>query len=72
MEFYKCGYSCVFFSLKTKLYETQASELSNVALLHDYSFFIITYINNVTIACYLKRKNMFLNFTKRILIEGTE
>ena len=33
----------VFFSVyKTKLYETQASELSIVALLHDYSFFIIT------------------------------
>ena len=26
----------------TKLYETQASELRIVALLHDYSFFIIT------------------------------
>ena len=26
----------------TKLYETEASELSIVALLHDYSFFIIT------------------------------
>ena len=25
----------------TKLYETQASELSIVALLHDYNFFII-------------------------------
>ena len=25
----------------TKLYETQASELSIVVLLHDYSFFII-------------------------------
>ena len=33
----------VYFSLSmTKLYETQASELSIVALLHDYSFFIIT------------------------------
>ena len=33
----------VFFSVyMTKLYETQASELSIVALLHDYSFFIIT------------------------------
>ena len=32
-----------FFSVDvTKLYETQASELSIVALLHDYSFFIIT------------------------------
>ena len=32
-----------FFSVYvTKLYETQASELSIVALLHDYSFFIIT------------------------------
>ena len=27
---------------ETKLYETQASELSIVALLHDYSLFIIT------------------------------
>ena len=35
MEFYKCGYSM------TKLYETQAFELSIVALLHDYRFFII-------------------------------
>ena len=26
----------------TKLYKKQASELSIVALLHDYSFFIIT------------------------------
>ena len=26
----------------TKLYETQASELSIVALLHDYNFFKIT------------------------------
>ena len=26
----------------TELYETQASELSIVALLHDYRFFIIT------------------------------
>ena len=43
MEFYKCGFSCVFFSVyMTKLYETQASELSIVALLHDYRFFIIT------------------------------
>ena len=33
----------VFFSVfMTKLYETQESELSIVALLHDYSFFIIT------------------------------
>ena len=33
----------LFFSVyMTKLYETQASELSIVALLHDYSFFIIT------------------------------
>ena len=33
----------VFFSVyMSKLYETQASELSTVALLHDYSFFIIT------------------------------
>ena len=32
-----------FFSVyMTKLYETQASELSIVALLHDNSFFIIT------------------------------
>ena len=37
------GLSCVFFSVyMTKLYETQASEQSIVALLHDYSFFIIT------------------------------
>ena len=36
-------YSCGFFSVyMTKLFETQASELSIVALLHDYSFFIIT------------------------------
>ena len=34
---------CVFFSVyMTKLHETQASELSIVALLHDYSFFLIT------------------------------
>ena len=34
---------CFFFSVcMPKLYETQASELSIVALLHDYSFFIIT------------------------------
>ena len=33
----------VFFSVyMTKLYEAQTSELSIVALLHDYSFFIIT------------------------------
>ena len=33
----------VFFSVyTTKMYETEASELSIVALLHDYSFFIIT------------------------------
>ena len=32
----------VYFSVyMTMLYETQASELSIVALLHDYSFFII-------------------------------
>ena len=32
-----------FFSVyMTKLYETQGSELSIVALLHDYSLFIIT------------------------------
>ena len=32
-----------FFSVyMTKVYETQASELTIVALLHDYSFFIIT------------------------------
>ena len=32
-----------FFSVyMPKLYETQAFELSIVALLHDYSFFIIT------------------------------
>ena len=30
----------------TKLYELQASELSIVALLHDYSFFIITVMYN--------------------------
>ena len=33
----------VFFSVyMTKLYETQVSERSIVALLHDYSFFLIT------------------------------
>ena len=33
----------VFFSVyMTKLYETQAAELSIVALLYDYSFFTIT------------------------------
>ena len=33
----------VFFSVDmTKLFETQVSELSIVALVHDYSFFIIT------------------------------
>ena len=32
----------VFSVYMTKLYETQASELSIVALLHNYSFFIIT------------------------------
>ena len=33
----------VFFSVyMTKWYEAQASELGIVALLHDYSFFIIT------------------------------
>ena len=44
MEFYKCGYSCGFFFsfYMTKLYETQAPELSIVVLLHDYSFFVIT------------------------------
>ena len=37
----------VFFSVyKPKLYETQASELSIVALLHDYSSFIITIYGN--------------------------
>ena len=38
MEFYKCGYSCVFSVYMTKLYETQASELSIVILLHDNRF----------------------------------
>ena len=33
---------CFFPVYMTKLYETQASELSIVALLHDYSFFMIT------------------------------
>ena len=33
---------CFFSVYMPKLYETQASELSIVALLHDYSFFIIT------------------------------
>ena len=33
---------CFFSVYMTKLYETQASGLSIVALLHDYSFFIIT------------------------------
>ena len=33
---------CLFLVYMTKLYETQASELSIVALLHDHSFFIIT------------------------------
>ena len=33
---------CFFSVYMTKLYETQASELSIVALLYDYSFFIIT------------------------------
>ena len=33
---------CFFSVYMTMLYETQASELSIVALLHDYSFFIIT------------------------------
>ena len=43
MEFYKSGLSCVFLLVYiTKLCEKQASELSTVALLHDYSFFIIT------------------------------
>ena len=31
-----------FLLYMTKLYETQASELSIVALLHDYGFFKIT------------------------------
>ena len=33
---------CFFSVYMPKLYETQASELSIVALLHDYSFFKIT------------------------------
>ena len=33
---------CFFSVYMTKLYETEASELSIEALLHDYSFFIIT------------------------------
>ena len=33
---------CFFSVYMIKLYETQASEVSIVALLHDYSFFIIT------------------------------
>ena len=33
---------CFFSVYMTKLYETQVSELSIVALLHNYSFFIIT------------------------------
>ena len=33
---------CFFSVYIAMLYETQASELSIVALLHDYSFFIIT------------------------------
>ena len=33
---------CFFPVYMPKLYETQASELSIVALLHDYSFFKIT------------------------------
>ena len=53
MEFYKCGYFCWFFSVHmTKLYQTQASERSIVALLHDYSFFIINY--NIIIANLIK------------------
>ena len=43
MESYKCSYSSGVFSVyMTKFYETQASELRIMALLHDYSFFIIT------------------------------
>ena len=37
VPFYKCGFSCVFFSIYDKV-----SEVSIVALLHNYSFFIIT------------------------------
>ena len=33
---------CFWSVYMTKLYETQASELSIVALLHDYRIFIIT------------------------------
>ena len=33
---------CFFSVYTTKSYETQAAELSIEALLHDYSFFIIT------------------------------
>ena len=33
---------CFFPVYMTKLYVTQVSELSMVALLHDYRFFIIT------------------------------
>ena len=43
-----------FFSVyMTKLYETQASELSIVALLHDYSFFYIN-IYSIIIANLIK------------------
>ena len=38
-----CLFLWVFFSVyMPKLYETQALEQNIVALLHDYSFFIIT------------------------------
>ena len=53
MEFYKCGYSFLFFLVyTTKLYETQASELSIVALLHDkllynYNVIIANFINHL-------------------------
>ena len=43
-----------FFSVyMTKLYETQASQLSIVTLLHDYSFFII--IINTNLIKHLKK-----------------
>ena len=35
------GCSCVVLVYIRKLYKTQASELNILALLHDYSFFII-------------------------------
>ena len=71
-ECYHSATVAPFSVYKTKLCETQASELSIVALLHDYSFFIITYNYsqlNKTFKRNLKIMLQFLLFTKKIFFK---